>query len=254
MKQKLLRAGLSAAPVYSLIGVMLIVCLGLTEYVAGLVQQRAEQILQMEATVVLARMRARMESEINSVLYLSRSLTTFVAVQPQSTPERWRELSREIVGEAPLVRNIGLAPDNVIRFVYPLQGNEAAIGLDYRTNAQQWPAVEEAMSSGKMKLAGPVPLIQGGHGLIARTPIYYQDDAVRRYWGLASIVVDYDRLLGQADVHEVLGGFNIAIRGADGEGEQGDLFFGEEVVFEQALAKMSVYFPSGSWVMAASLT
>ena len=40
------------------------------------------------------------------------------------------------------IRNIGLAPDNRISFIYPLLGNEAALGLYYPDQPRQWPTVQ----------------------------------------------------------------------------------------------------------------
>lgn len=251
MTRTLLRSGLKPRVIYLIVALLLVVGGVLTEYVVGMAKQRATQIRSMEATALLASMRAQLETEVNSVLYLSRSLTTFVSTYPDSSPERWYELSREVLGEAPLVRNIGLAPDNVMRFVYPLEGNEAVIGLDYRTNKEQWPAVEEAIISGKMKLAGPVSLIQGGRGVIAREPILYRQGTQRHYWGVASIVIDFDALMHKAGITETAAGFGIAIRGRDGTGEAGDVFFGGRGVFTDPVAKMQIFFPGGVWVIAA---
>ncbi len=227
MTRTLLRSGLTPRVIYLVVVLLLVVGGLLTEYVVGMAKQRSTQIRSMEATALLAGMRAQLETEVNSVLYLSRGLITFVSTYPDSSPERWYELSREVLGEAPLVRNIGLAPDNVMRFVYPLEGNEAVIGLDYRAHTEQWPAVEEAIINGKMKLAGPVNLVQGGQGVIAREPILYRQGTKRHYWGLASIVIDFDALMHKAGITETAAGFAIAIRGRDGTGEAGEVFFGD---------------------------
>ncbi len=251
MTRTLLRSGLTPRVIYLVVVLLLIVGCVLTEYVVGMAQQRATQIRSMKATALLAGMRAQLETEINSVLYLSRGLITFVTAYPESTPERWHEFSRHIIGEAPLVRNIGLAPDNVMRFVYPLEGNEAVIGLDYRQNKEQWPAVEEAIISGKMKLAGPLELVQGGQGVIARAPIHYVEGDRRHYWGLASIVIDFKQLMSKSGITETASDFNIAIRGRDGSGEAGPVFFGNSEVFADAIAEMKIFFPGGAWVMAA---
>lgn len=222
-----------------------------TEYVVRMAEQRVAQVRTIEATATLAQMRAQLESEINSVLYLSRGLISYVAVQPAYDPDRWRELAAEVAHESLLVRNIGLAPDNVMRFVYPLEGNEQALGLDYRTTPDQWPAVERTIASGKMTLAGPVELKQGGVGIVARSPIYYSEGDERHYWGQASIVIDFPRLLEQAEVRATVKHFDIAIRGRDGRGADGDVFFGKADVFSEPVVEMTVHFPNGSWVMAA---
>lgn len=252
MTLKLLRSGLRPRAVYLIVGLLVMVGGVLTEYVVGMAQQRAAQVRSMEATALLATMRVRLESEVNSVLYLSRGLITFISAYPDSDPESWHELSREILGDAPLVRNIGLAPDNVMRFVYPLQGNEAAIGLDYQKNTEQWPVVEQVILSAQMKLAGPVQLVQGGRGVIARTPVYYREGNRRHYWGLASVVIDYDELMRVAGVTAFTpSGFQISLRGRDGQGDAGDTFFGNGEVFTDPTAKMPVLFPGGEWVIAA---
>jgi diguanylate cyclase (GGDEF)-like protein len=244
--------GLRARSLSLVLGLLALVGLSLTEYVAGLATQRSSQVRSIEATALLAQMRAQMESEINAALYLSRGLIAYISAYPDSDPDTWHDLSREIIDEAPLVRNIGLAPDNVLSFVYPRQGNEAAIGLVYRDNPVQWPAVREAIVSGKTKLAGPLALRQGGTGVIARSPIYTRaSDGTRRYWGLASIVIDYDRLLRQAEIDTQREGFGIAIRGRDGEGDTGDVFLGDPAVFAAPIASMRIHFPGGSWVIAA---
>ena len=56
--------------------------------------------------------------------------------------------------------------------MYPLAGNEAAIGLDYRTNEVQREAALRVRETGKLVVAGPLDLVQGGTGLIGRAPIY----------------------------------------------------------------------------------
>jgi len=230
---------------------LVIAGLAVTEYVVRMAEQRVAQVRTIEATAILAQMRAQLESEINSVLYLSRGLISYVAVQPAYDPDRWRELAAEVAHDSPMVRNIGLAPDNVMRFVYPLEGNEQALGLDYRNTPEQWPAVERTILSGKLNLAGPFELKQGGAGIVARSPIYFMDDGEKHYWGLASIVIDFPRLLEQARVSAQVEGFDIAIRGRDGLGAKGSVFFGFAKVFEDPVVEMTVHFPNGSWIMAA---
>jgi len=236
--------------------VLLLLLAGLvaTEYVVRMAVQRVEQVRTIEATATLAQIRAQLETEINSVLYLSRGLTSYIAIQPTQDPDRWQELAAEVAHESALVRNIGLAPDNVMQFVYPLEGNEQALGLDYRKTPDQWPAVREAMLTGKMTLAGPVQLKQGGVGIVARSPIYYSEAGKRQYWGQASIVIDFPRLLEQAGVSARVEHFDIAIRGRDGRGSDGEVFFGQADVFSDSIVEMPVHFPNGSWVMAARAT
>ena len=74
----------------------------------------------------------------------------------------------------------------VIRLMYPLQGNERAIGLDYRSAPGQTEAAERARTTRQIVLAGPFPLVQGGGtALAARMPVTVRgDDGQDRFWGL----------------------------------------------------------------------
>jgi diguanylate cyclase (GGDEF)-like protein len=237
------------------LAVTLVVLTGIpiTEYFHRLVVERAAQVQRVEALGVLAQLRAQIESEVNSVLFLTSGLISYVTVEPNSSPEQWRALAAEIVRSSRHVRNIGLAPGNVIRFVYPLHGNENAIGLDYAKNEQQWPAVERAITLGGTVLAGPLQLVQGGLGLIARTPIYARPDPAEtaRYWGLASVVIDADSLFADAGIRPDVSGYEIAIIGRDGLGLKGEMVFGSPDVFDDSIARLNLVFPNGHWVLAA---
>jgi len=238
---------------YLAILLLVVVGIAITESLHKVVADRALQLQRTEAFGVISQLRAQLESEINSVLYLSNGLISYVTVRPEVDVEQWRALAAEIVRGTAHVRNIGLAPDNVIRFIYPVQGNEAALGLEYEKSESQWPAVKRAIDGGVMVLAGPLNLVQGGVALIARTPIYTHADldGATRYWGLASVVIDAESLFKAAGIHDQVSGYRIAIMGRDGVGEQGGMVFGSPDVFAQALAKMKIFFPNGHWVIAA---
>jgi sensor domain CHASE-containing protein len=147
------------------------------------------------------------------------------------------------------IRNIGLAPNNVISFVYPLTGNEAALGLEYEKDRTQWPAIQRAIEHGDMLVSGPLPLVQGGTGLIARSPIFVDEGKDSRYWGLVSIVIDMDSLLSAAGLNDKPGG--IALRGRDGKGAAGEQFFGPAGVFDNPdVLLQNVNFRHSQWQVA----
>lgn len=225
----------------------------IVEYFHRLVAERSEQLHRTEALGVLSRLRSQVETEINSVLFLTRGLVAYVAVNPRITPAQWQILAAEMIRSSRHIRNIGLAPDNVLRFIYPLEGNEAALGFDYRQSPKQWPSVERAIDIGGTIMAGPVELIQGGRGLIARTPIHARPDpaAPAHYWGMASVVIDADSLFSKAGIRDQVDGYRIAIVGRDGLGAKGEMIHGTREVVNQSIAQLNVVFPNGHWVLAA---
>ncbi|CAH8193637.1 hypothetical protein VAE308_1150375 [Vibrio aestuarianus] len=77
----------------------------------------------------------------------------------------------------------GLAPNDIIQFIYPFKGNQKAIGLDYRTIPSQWSSIVKAKEIKDIFIAGPFDLVQGGRGLIARIPIFTDPPLNEKYWG-----------------------------------------------------------------------
>ena len=75
----------------------------------------------------------KLQSTILQNIQTVWGLAANVAIQPDIDDQRFRELASVIFSLAPELRSIGLSPDFVIRHVYPLAGNEAAIGLDLTT-------------------------------------------------------------------------------------------------------------------------
>lgn len=169
-----------------------LLALGLLEVLAWLVHEREHSHAQQELAQRSGEARAVLEGEINASIYLSSGLATYIQSQNGHIDDAgllpWM---RALVEQGRHIRNIGLAPDNRIRFIYPLAGNEAVIDLYYPDLPEQWPAVQKMIANRQPLLVGPLRLLQGGNGLIYRIPVFIDD----HYWGLVSTVLDADPLL-----------------------------------------------------------
>jgi len=154
-------------------------------------QERADVL--KEVSVV----RARLEGHINGNIQLVRGLVATLSTEPGMKQGRFAELARKLFAENSQLRNIAAAPDFVISMMYPLAGNEKVIGLDYRTNPAQHDAAMRARDTGQMVLAGPVDLVQGGHGFIGRFPVFTERANRRQFWGIVSAVVDSELLYAE---------------------------------------------------------
>ncbi len=216
--------------------------------------QRYQQTLKTEVISELSNISVGLETGIYNNYYLTRSLTAFFTAYPHLDQQVFHAIADEILSTPNFIINIGIAPDNTISFVHPLKGNENALGLNYEQNRQQWPIVKKAIEERKTIIAGPVNLIQGGSAFISRTPIFtvdpeHPDNSI--YWGLASIVIDKDKLLTSAGFFSSEQTLRIALRGADGLGNQGRLIAGDESVFSANPVTIEVHIPGGSWQLAA---
>ena len=146
------------------------VLLGICVYADYLNRSSHERDLRQAVLNQVSVIRARLEGNVNSNALLVQGLVTAISVEPNMSTERYKALAEPLFRGRSQIKNIGAAPDYVISYMYPVQGNEAAIGLDYRKVPQQFAAVKRAREIGELVLAGPVNLVQGGQGFIARIP------------------------------------------------------------------------------------
>lgn len=100
----------------------------------------------------------------------------------------------------PLISHLVLAPGGVVSQVYPLDGNEAAIGLDLLSHPQQRIVAQRAIDQRQTLITLPTELVQGGQALIVRTPVWQESG---EFWGLSNTVLSLTSLLEASQLHRL---------------------------------------------------
>lgn len=237
--------------------------------------ERNRQQIRTDVLLQLSTKRARLESALNSRLFITRGLLAYVSNHPNVTPEQFERLAEVMVSEQTGILNIQLAKDNIISHLYPLEGHETALGLNLLEYYTSQNIVRQSIESKTTLVAGPTPLVQGVTALVSRTPIFLNSPnspGEGAYWGLVAIIIDPQvlftdaRLLPTTQAIATPPGrqptltqsrFNTpipvqyAIRGQDGLGSQGAVFFGDPDLFNRNPVLLDVSLPNGSWQMAA---
>jgi len=215
------------------------------DYKNALNHQKIEILTQSK------NLRSNLESAIWSDINIANTMAQLVQEQEQFTDDDFDKMSSMILKNSKHLRHLALAKDLVVSNVYPLEGNSKAIGLDYRTNKQQWPLIKKSIDMNRIILAGPVNLVQGGTALIGRVPIQTKgikgDDEV--LWGILSIIIDMDALFLFSGFSE-LDSLNIAVRGKDSMGAQGGTIYGDAKLFDDSPLIDDIRLPYGSWQLA----
>ena len=194
--------------------------------------------------------RARLEGEINANLAVLYALKAEVSINPEMQEDRFQQLMKALLSENLNIRHVSLAPDLTVKYIYPLEGNEKAIGLNHTENKDQVRSVLEAIQLNKIVLSGPLELIQGGEALIARLPVYLGNHSDSPLWGIISAVLDYHQLLDAAGITENHYGLLLGIRGKDGTGSDGAFFYGAEQAFGKDAVMTNISLPHGEWQLA----
>lgn len=215
--------------------------------------QRLMDRSRAEVTSQLATLRSRLEGELNAAIFLTRTLATYTALNPALSEEDFGRVADQLLRESrQVVRNITLAPDNVVRFVHPLENNRPILGVDLLNHPLQGDSVRRMIASGEPVLAGPWPLVQGGEALIIRVPIHVHENGWgERYWGLVSVPIDMDAIYTLVGLKGFQHELDIGIRGRDGMGSQGEVFFGNPGLFDGNGVRQEVSMLGGGWELVA---
>jgi diguanylate cyclase (GGDEF)-like protein/PAS domain S-box-containing protein len=93
--------------------------------------------------------------------------------------------------------SLQLAPGGIVRHVVPLAGNEMAHGHDLlRYPARNKEAIL-ARDTGKLTLAGPFTLVQGGLGAVGLLPVFL-GEGKRTFWGFTAVLIRFPEVLADA--------------------------------------------------------
>lgn len=233
--------------VIAVIAMMLLVAANYVNYV---VQDRSKSHLEAVTQQHLSRYHNLLDTNLQNHIQIVRGLPGLFAVNPQLTQAQFETAMTHLFNGENQLRNIAAAPDMKIQYMYPVENNEAAMGLDYRSVPDQFASVERARQSGELVLAGPLTLKQGGTGLISRIPVFLHRDQQPYFWGIISAVIDSEKFFSASQLSANMP-IEFAIRGKDGLGAQGEMVWGQASLFDDAKLTMRLDLPEGYWQMVA---
>lgn len=141
---------------------------------------------------------ARIEAQLNKYFSKSDLLKKIVESGHELSDEEFCSLSLFLQNDEDVIEAIELAKDGIVSNIYPLEGNEEAIGLNMLENSARKTEAELAMNSGKYTIAGPYELVQGGTGALLFDPIYITDESGESlFWGFSILVIDWDKFISE---------------------------------------------------------
>ncbi len=212
------------------------------------VQANAETQVQAH----LSQIQTRLSTVLRSTFSPTDSLVNLIAIQHGISDELFVAMSDRLIRQSQTIRNMVIAPDDQIRAVHPLAGNAAVLGMRYASRPEQFAVVQKARELRQPVLSGPVKLVQGGLGFIQRYPVFtpvpgQQGD---RYWGVVSIVADYDKVLSAGGVLAAAD-LNLAIVALD-QGNGFGSVYGDPTTGGMRPVSVRMELPGNLWELRAT--
>jgi PAS domain S-box-containing protein len=206
------------------------------------------QDLQADVRIALVARSNALVSALERRLALLDGLLAFVELELGSDrfTREFPEFASHLRGAVPGVRNLAVARGSVYVAVSPVEGSERILDYDPMTDPRPEVRADarRALDGRGAVVSGPIDLVQGGLGLIARRAIY-RDKAV---WGLVAVVLDLTPILEESGLHPPPGGLLVAVRSRGGRAFSGlDKTFSGQPVIQQFDV------PGGQWEIAGQM-
>ncbi len=141
--------------------------------------------------------------------HIDRALSAVYAMealvqQSHGTVSNFDDVASKMLPNYPGASVLIQAPSGIISHAVPKAGNEKAIGLNLLQDSVMRAETHLARNTGKLTLAGPLPLRQGGIGLVARLPIFLsRTDGSRYFWGFTNVVMKFPQSLDAIGLHKL---------------------------------------------------
>ena len=165
-------------------------------------QQREQQQRAQVANMAHAHARA-IQRSIDHALSATFALAALVR-QGKGTVSEFEATAQQMLPFYNGAASLQLAPDGIVRHIVPLAGNEKAIGHNLLQDPARNKEAFLARDTGKLTLAGPFKLIQGGLGAVGRLPVFLgEGNGV--FWGFTTVLIRFPEVLGDARLPQMTG-------------------------------------------------
>lgn len=138
----------------------------------------------------------RIGSQMDQYLVASDFLKNIVENGNTLDDQTYSSLCSLLQDDAHVIEAFELAKSGTVSQVYPLEGNEEAIGLDMLTHPERKKEAQLAKETGQYTIAGPFELVQGGTGVLLFDPVYTKaSDGNKQFWGFSLLVLNWDKFI-----------------------------------------------------------
>ncbi|UTW00514.1 EAL domain-containing protein [Marinomonas rhizomae] len=189
-----------------------------------------------------------------SSAFTSAQILAYEVEQNSGSGEWFPSYANKLIKSIGGIENLQLAPDGIISNIYPLEGNETAIGYDIVSTPK---FKEEALLSIKnhsLFVIGPVSLVQGGVAVISRAPIFLHKGTQRElFWGFSSAVIYLDDLLEATQLKQLESeGYQYSLSRQHAATEETIVLSASATPLSDIQASTNLILPVGTWTLRIS--
>ncbi|TRX22053.1 PAS domain S-box protein [Flavobacterium franklandianum] len=142
-----------------------------------------------EMNVILNDINQSIEHSL--IICYTTTVALELSIDDAGIPQNFDLIGKELFESNPIVSNVQIVPNGVIKYMYPLKGNEAAMNLNVLTSNSLQKESNKCIKAKKIFFAGPFKLAQGGIGIMGILPVHKEN----KFWGFTAVVIKLETLL-----------------------------------------------------------
>ena len=195
----------------------------------------------------------RIERHLNETFSTLHALSSIVR-QNGGVPADFDKIAAALLEQHSSNQALALAPSAVVSHVYPLLGNEKAIGHNLLADPLRRDEILMAINTRQIVLSGPYPIVQGGIGSFARMAVFLRDSAgVEQFWGIVSSIIRMPELLARIrlDILESAG-YEFELWHMNGPDKQKFIIAKSSGMLADSPLETPVSIPNGQWMLSIS--
>ncbi len=170
----------------------------LLAFLFGILSYQRYQLLResekKEANTILDRAKDNLQEILMHSSSVTKTLELFIDQNGQIN--NFDSIAPAILELGKDIDAIQLVPDGVIKYVYPLAGNESVIGYDILNDSSTNTEAIKAIRDKEIYFAGPFHLKQGGLGVVGRLPVFRNG----KFWGFSAVIIKMNTLIKAAGI------------------------------------------------------
>ena len=171
------------------------------------------------------------------------TLSLALTIDDDGIPQNFDSIGKKLLESNNSINAVQMVPNGIIKYIYPMQGNEAAMDLDILKSELFKEEALKSIQTQKMYFAGPFELTQGGQGIVGRLPVYLKN----KFWGFSAVIIKMDRLLltsGISTLNTKIFYFQLSKTNPNTNKED---FFLPELIKLTKNNNVRSYIPDGDW-------
>lgn len=174
---------------------------------------------KLNATYAAESTIRNIETQLSRYIENSNLFKNIIVSEGSVDEQQFNRLAGFMKKNKDVIEAYELAPDGIVKQIYPYEGNEEAYEMNMLELSERKREALLAKESEKYTIAGPYELKQGGIGALIFDPIYVEDNT--EFWGFSILVLNWESFMKEFQVTKLSdAGYRFNIWKRDSEGNR----------------------------------